>query len=240
MDGILPQPPRSACSNRLLQTLPPDAFAVLEPQLALVTLALGEVLIKADTPIAHVHFVECGVVSLIAVAANGEQIEIGLVGREGLVGTPVLLGAESAPNEARVQATGLAYVVTADALREGVRTRPDLRNHLLRYTQTLNTQVACTALANGRFKLEQRLARWLLMCHDRASDNVLPTTHHFLSLMLGVNRPGLTTALASLERAGILKTRRGTITICDRPALLTIAGAAYGVPEAEYERLFEG
>ncbi|MCP1535469.1 Crp/Fnr family transcriptional regulator [Methylorubrum extorquens] len=240
LDGIMSPPFTSTYANRLLQAFALAGLASLEPHLKLVTLALGEVLIRADTPIAYVHFVERGIVSLVAVARDGEQIETGLVGCEGMVGIPVLLGAESTPNEARVQAAGLAYAMHVEAFRDVLRCSPVLHEHLLRYAQVLNTQVACTALANGRYKVGQRLARWLLMCHDRTEGDTLPTTHRFLSLMLGVNRPGLTTAVAALERAGIIATRRGTITICDRDALLVEAGAAYGVPEAEYERLIEG
>lgn len=232
--------PTPAYANRLLLAFPPADLALIEPHLTLVTLALGEVLIRADTPIAHVHFVERGIVSLVAVAHDGEQIETGLIGREGLIGTSVLLGAPSTPNEARVQAAGLAHAVPVDAVRELLRSSPKLHERLLRCAQLVNTQIACTALANGRYPVGQRLARWLLMCHDRTDGDVLPTTHRFLLLMLGVNRPHLTTELAALERAGITVTRRGTITICDRDALLTRAGAAYGVPEAEYERLIDG
>ncbi len=205
-----------------------------------MTLAVGEVLIRADMPIAHVHFVERGIVSLVAVARDGEQIEAGLIGREGLVGTPVLLGAQSTPNEVRVQVAGLAHAVRVDAFRGLLRSSPEWHERLLRYAQVVNTQIACTVLANGRYPIGQRLARWLLMCHDRTDGDVLETTHRFLSLMLGVSRPHLTTELRALERAGITATRRGTITIYDREALLTRAGAAYGVPEAEYERLIEG
>jgi CRP-like cAMP-binding protein len=239
-DGIMSQPFSSNYSNRLLQAFELAGSASFEPHLRLVTLALGEVLIRADTPIAYVHFVERGIVSLVAVARDGEQIEIGLIGCEGMVGIPVLLGAESTPNEARVQAAGLAYEVPVDALLNVMRRNPELHEQLLRYAQVLNTQVACTALANGRYKVAQRLARWLLMCHDRTEGDTLPTTHRFLSLMLGVNRPGLTTAVAALEREGIITTKRGTITICDREALLARADASYGVPEAEYERMMKG
>lgn len=202
-----------------------------------MTLALGEVLIKTNTPIRQVLFVERGIVSLIAVAADGEQIEIGLVGWEGLVGLPVLLGADSSPNEARVQMAGLAYAIPTEAFLDALQRSFDLQRNLLRYAQAHATQIEYTALVNGRYNTGQRLARWLLMCHDRVEGDELPTTHQFLSLMLGVNRPGLTAALAGLKRSGVIITRRGNITICDRASLLNSAGATYGMPEHEYSRL---
>ena len=229
-----------SCESRLLRALSPADFALLSPRLTLVTLAVGEVLIRADAPIARAHFVEQGIVSCVAVAPDGEQIETGLVGREGMVGLPLLLGVKSTPHEARVQMDGLAYALPADALGEVLRLSPDLHALLLRYAQVAHTQVACTALANGRYNLDQRLARWLLMCHDRVTGDALPTTHRFLSLMLGVNRPGLSGAVAAFERSGLVETTRGTITILQRDALVTLAGAAYGTPEAEYAKLIEG
>lgn len=232
------QPHQTTCPNRLLGSLPAADFALLHPHVTSVALTLGEVLIEPEAPIARVHFVECGIVSLIAAAIDGQQIEVGLVGREGMVGLPILRDAEQTPIEARVQARGRALSMPSSALREALQRSSGLHGALLRYAQTVETQFGYTALANARYKLEQRLARWLLMCHDRVEGDALPTTHRFLSLMLGVNRTGLTAAVAAFVRAGIIETRRGTITIREREALLTIAGACYGVPEAEYARFF--
>jgi CRP-like cAMP-binding protein len=173
-----------------------------------VPLRIGEVLMAPGVPIRHILFVEDGILSMIATASDGRQIELALIGREGLVGLRAILG-----------------------------TSPDLHAFLLRYAYSLTVQIAGTALANTRYKVEQRLARWLLMCHDRTRGDELPTTHRFLSLMLGINRPGLTAALSVFEQAGMIRTERGAITIRDRPALLAKAGACYGGPEGEYERL---
>ncbi|KQP61677.1 hypothetical protein ASF39_03125 [Methylobacterium sp. Leaf108] len=233
----MPHPLQTACANRLLSFMAPDDFSTIQPYLETTPLRTGDVLIRADTPIPTAHFIEDGIVSCIAVAADGQQIELGLVGREGMVGVPILLDAERTPNEARVQVAGTAWSIPAAALREALRQRPSLHDFLLRYAQAVAVEVAATALANGLYKIERRLARWLLMCHDRIDGDVLPTTHRFLSLMLGVNRTGLTTVVAGLERAGIIETSRGSITIRDRDALLALAGAAYGAPEAEYLRL---
>jgi CRP-like cAMP-binding protein len=231
------QPHQIACQNRLLAAMAPADFALLAPHLDLVTLALGEAVITPDTPITHVHFVEQGIVSCIGVSADGERIELGVVGREGLVGLPILLDADQTPDEARVQILGLAWAIPAGALRGALQHSPTLHRRLFRYAQVAHLQVASTALANGRYKVERRLARWLLMCHDRVEDDDLPTTQQFLSLMLGVQRTSLTAVVGGLVRDGLITTQRGTITICDRAGLLALAGAAYGQPEAEYERL---
>ena len=233
------QPQQRGCQNRLLAALPAADFALLQPHLELASLSVGDVLIRANTPITQVAFVEQGIVSLISVAEDAQQIEAGLVGSEGMVGVPVLLDADQTPNEARVQMLGLAWTMPADALKDALDRSPHLQRQLLRYAHVLGVQITATALANGRFQLKQRLARWLLMCHDRTVGDELPTTHRFLSLMLGVQRPGLTGTVAEFERSGLIDTRRGTLIVRDRPALLALAGACYGVPEAEYARLFE-
>ncbi|APX85922.1 hypothetical protein BV511_15165 [Methylorubrum extorquens] len=236
----MPKPIQDQCRNHLLSILIPDDFALLTTHLDIGPLAVGEVLIAANTLIPRVWFVEQGIVSIIAASADAGQIELGLVGREGMVGVPVLLDASRTPDEGRVQMAGMAWSMPADSLRAALIDSPRLHRSLLRYAQAANVQVASTTLANARYKLEQRLARWLLMCHDRVDGDLLPTTHRFLSLMLGVNRTGLTTAVAALERAGVIGTRRGTITVRSREALLKLAGNSYGMAEAEYVRLVDG
>lgn len=231
------QPNQNACRNRLLAALAPADFALLQPRLELVTLALGERLIVPNTPIEAVQFIEQGIMSSLAVTADGERIELGLVGREGFVGVPVLLEADRTPHEVCVQAAGLAWRLPVTALQEALERSPDLDVLLLRYAQTVQIQAACTALANGRYKIDRRLARWLLMCHDRVEGDLLPTTQQFLSLMLGVTRTSVTAVMGDFVRNGLIETKRGTITICDRAGLLALAGSAYGQPEAEYERL---
>ena len=147
------------------------------------------------------------------------------------------MGTDRTPDEGLVQMGGLAWAVPKEAIMEAMRSSPVLRGHLLSYAQAFHIVVASTALANGRYKVDCRLARWLLMCHDRVDGDVLPTTHQFLSLMLGVDRSGLTTIVGRFVREGLIESRRGTITIVDRARLLVLAGAAYGRAEAEYERL---
>lgn len=231
------QPQQRGCQNRLLAALPAADFALLQPHLELATLSVSDVLIRAHTPIYRVAFIEQGIVSLVSVAEDAQQIEAGLIGREGMVGVPILLDADQTPNEARVQMLGFAWTISVSALKDALGQSPNLQRRFLRYAHVFAVQLASTALANGRFKLEPRLARWLLMCHDRTASNALPTTHQFLSLMLGVNRTSLTAVVAEFERLGMIEARRGTLVVRNRPALHAVAGACYGVPEAEYARL---
>ena len=167
----------SACRNRLLAALAPDDFALLAPHLERVTLSLGEMVIIPDRPIEHVHFVEQCIVSCIGIAADGERIELAVVGREGLVGLPVLMGDDRTPDEGLVQMSGLAWAIPKGAILGAMRSSPGLHGHLLRYAQAFRVLVASTTLANGRYKVDTRLARWLLMCHDRVDGDVLPTTN---------------------------------------------------------------
>ncbi|KAB1073230.1 Crp/Fnr family transcriptional regulator [Methylobacterium planeticum] len=236
----MPASIQRACHNRLLRAMSESDFALLQPHLSTVPLRLGEVLIKPDTPIPRVHFIEDGILSNIATAADGKQVELALIGREGMVGLPVLFATDQTPHEGRIQMAGYGWSVSSESLREILGSTSDLQALLLRYAQSVNVQIAGTALANTRYKVEQRLARWLLMCHDRTEGDELPTTHRFLSLMLGINRPGLTATMAGFERSGMIGSERGTITILKREMLLDLAGASYGAPEAEYARLIEG
>jgi CRP-like cAMP-binding protein len=133
---------------------------------------------------------------------------------------------------------GSALRMDADALRQAIGQSPSLHQHLLRYIETFQVQVAYTALSHGSFTIEERLARWLLMCHDRLDGNDLPLVHEFLSMMLGVRRSGVTIAVQTLEGTGAIKATRGHIIIRDREMLEEAANGSYGVPEAEYRRLF--
>lgn len=222
--------------NRLLGALRPDDFARLVPVLERVTLTSGAILIAAHRPIAHVHFVEEGIVSLVADTHEG-RIEIGLVGREGLVGTALVLGTDRTPHAAMVQVEGAALRVPAGVLGEALAGSPALRGVLGRYVQALMVQVGQTVHAGMDLTVEGRLARWIVMTHDRLGRDELPLTHEFLSLMLGVRRPGVTTAMHVLEGAGMIQAKRGRITVRDREKLEDLAGDSYGLAEVEYERL---
>lgn len=231
----LPSPPR----NHLLAALMPKDLARLHPHLEPVALALGEMPGKPGCLVTHVLFPEAGIVSVLAVSPDGRRrIEVGLVGREGLVGFPVVLGTDAELHETLVQADMQGWRLPSDKLRRAMAKSPALHGVLLRYVQAFMSQTAHTLLANAAYRMDQRLARWLLMCDDRVDENELPLTQLFLSRMLGVNRPGVTAAVRALKDAGLIGHARSRITVLDRAELEVVAGGSYGAPEAEYARLF--
>jgi len=226
-----------AFNNRLLRALPPADQDVLRPHLRWSELERGTVLVSPDEPIARVWFLESGLSSIVAMAGNDQGIEVGLAGRDGLVGMPLLLDADRTPHRIFMQVTGVGYSIDGDLFRIVLDEQAGIRKLLLRYVQAYSTQTTYTALSNAMHTVEERLARWLLMSHDRQNDDEIPLTHDFLALMLGVRRPSVTIALHSLEGLGFIKATRGLIVVRKREELEEFAGAGYGVPEAEYERL---
>jgi len=224
-------------NNRLLRALSPADQEVLRPHLRLATLERGTILVTPDEPITRVWFLESGLSSVIAMAGSNQGIEVGLVGRDGLVGIPLVLDADRTPHRIFMQVTGVGYSIDGALLRTVLQDHSSIRNLLLRYVQAYSTQTTYTALSNAVHTVEERLARWLLMSHDRQDDDGIPLTHDFLALMLGVRRPSVTIALHSLEGLGFVKATRGLIVVRKREELVEFAGAGYGVPEAEYERL---
>jgi CRP-like cAMP-binding protein len=227
---------RIETANTLIACLPAQEAIRLAPLLERVVLKQRDVLIEPFQPISHVHFFEGGLSSEIAINADNSRIEVGCIGREGLSGLPVVLGTKSTPHRSFVQSGGKALRIRADDLQQAMDDLPLLRQLLLRYAQVFMIQIAATALADGRYKVEQRLARWLLMSQDRLGDK-LNLTHDFLALMLGVRRPSVTEALHVLEGEGMIKAARGLITIRSREKLEELAGGSYGVPESEYRRI---
>ena len=223
--------------NRLLGAMSVQDFMLLQPHLELVSLHVQQVLVEPSKPIEHVYFLEHGIASVVAISPEGERIEVGNVGREGLVGAAVLNHVTHSPLMTFIQVAGPASRMKADDLLAASESSPTLRRLLMRYAESTVIQMAHTALANGRHTLTQRLARWLLMSQDRLERDEIPLTHEFLSLMLGVRRPGVTEALHLLEGEHIVKAVRGSITILDRAKLEAVASDSYGTPEAEYARL---
>ena len=230
-------PTQSSVRNRLLAKLCPEDFNLLQPHLEPVPLNRGDVLITPNQPIEYVYFLEAGITSIIANTAGGRRIEIGLTGRDGLAGTPVLLGVDSTPHETFMQIGGSGLRIETERLRQALRQSSSLHSLLLRYVQAFTIQTSHTALSNGSHRIEERLARWLLMCHDRADGDDLALTHEFIALMLGVRRASVTEALNILEEREIIQANRGNVVVLDRLRLEETAGDSYGVPEAEYERL---
>jgi CRP-like cAMP-binding protein len=234
---MLLQPTRSAVRNLLLRALSPQDFGVLQPHLESVALNRGDGLIQPLEPIEHVWFLDDGIASIVANTNDGRRIEVGIYGREGMGGIAVLLGTDRTPHEHFIQVPGSGWRLRSDDVRRAIRQSPALHQLLLRYVQAFQVQTAHTALSNGGYNIEERLARWLLMCRDRLDSDDLPLTHEFLSIMLGVRRSSVTLAIQILEGAKIIRTRRGLLTVVNRAKLEEVAGDSYGLPEAEYARL---
>jgi CRP-like cAMP-binding protein len=235
---MLADQPVHAPRNRLLAARPPDVLAALWPRLEPVELAQRKILHEPGKPITTIYFPETGWVSMLAYLEDGDAAEVGLVGREGMVGLPVLLGADHDDIEAMVQAPGTALRMDAQAFREELERLPALHSLLLRYSLFQHGQVARTAACNGRHHIDQRLARWLLMAHDRAEGDEFPMTHEFLSMMLGVRRAGISTTASTLQKAGFIRYQRGRIEVTDRPGLESVACECYGVVRRAHDRLF--
>lgn len=191
----------------------------------------------ANQPIQYVYFPESGLASIVAHAKGDRAIEVGLFGQEGMSGLSVVMGDDRSPNETFIQAGGAGWRIAAAELKAALDASPTMRGAMLHYVQAFLCQTSQTALTNGRAQIEERLARWILMAHDRLDGDTLQLTHEFLALMLGVRRPGVTVGLHYLEGKGVLKSTRGLVTVLDRAGLREIAGSSYGVPEAEYDRL---
>src|SRR3954449_11019817 len=209
---------QASVRNRLLAALTPDAFWLLQPHLEPVPLELRQWVIATQQPIQHVYFPKHGIISLLADTSEG-RIEVGMVGPEGMAGVPVVLGIERSPHGYMVQADGEALRIPSQDLRTALRQSPSLHSAFLRYAHALMVQTAETAYANAGFTPEARLARWVLMTDDRLEGGDLPLTHEFLSMMLGVRRPGVTAAIQMLESNGLIRASRGRITVLNRAGL---------------------
>ena len=228
---------QATVSNRLLSYLSPKDFALLAPSLELIDLDRDYVLVIPNKPIGHVFFIESGMVSVVAEKTDGRSIEVGVYGRDGMGATTVLLGSDRSPHHQYMQIAGTGFRLTTADFLKAVDQSASLRTMMLRYVHVFMTQTAQSALVNGSSIIEERLARWVLMCQDRLDSMEFPITHDFLSMMLGVRRSSVTDAIHLLEGDALIKATRGNIRILDRARLERAAGASYGVPEDEYRRL---
>lgn len=228
---------RISFRNILLAKLSSADLALIEFHLTPVTLAVRDALEEPNEPVASIFFPETGIVSVVAADHEDRKIEAGVIGREGMTGVAVVLGDDRSANETYVQVAATGHRIPTAVLRDAMDSSNSMRDLFLRYAQVFLTQVVQTALANGRAKIDERLARWLLMAHDRLDGLELPLTHDFLALMLGVRRPGVTEALHLLEGKRLIGKNRGRILVLDRDGLEKLAGGSYGIPEAEFRRL---
>jgi CRP-like cAMP-binding protein len=223
--------------NRLLSALSDDDFGLLRPHLQPVALPLRRDIERPNRRIDAVYFMEAGIASIVAVQPDGTRIEVGLIGREGMSGVAVVLGGGQSPHATYIQVAGEGLRIKTAELCNALNASPSLRDLLLKFAQVFMVQTAHTAIANARAHIDQRLARWILMAHDRTGDKTIPLTHEFLSLMLGVRRAGVTEALQSLKRQNLIDSGRNLIAVHNRKGLERKAGDSYGVPEKEYRRL---
>ena len=228
--------PVNGSRNRLLAVLSHADRDLLTPALETIELDARQVLEAPSDPISHVYFVESGLVSVVGTTVPDHRIEVGMVGYEGMTGLCIVLGDDRSANETVVQSSGSAMRVNTKTLREMMGESRSLTTTLLRYVNVFMVQGSQTALANGRGKLDERLARWLLMWHDRVLADELIITHEFLALLLGVRRQGVTVTLHELEGKGLIRSTRSHVRILDRDGLQRAANGFYGVPEAEYDR----
>jgi CRP-like cAMP-binding protein len=229
-----PNPPTA---NRILNALTPDEYERLSTDLEHVSLTTGETLYHPDDTITHAYFPNHGTVSLVSTFETGASIEVGMVGNEGMFGICVFLGSVSTPLEAQVQLPGDAFRMRADVLQKEFNKCGRLQDLLLRYTQAFITQVALTAACNRSHHIEERLAKWLLMCEDRANAKELGLTHEFIAMMLGTRRAGVTEAAIILKSKGLIEYHRGQLIILNRQGLEAISCECYPVMKKEFGRL---
>lgn len=229
--------PRPSIKNRILGRLPEEEYLRLAPHLEAVQLTLGRTIHPANEPISHIYFPENSMISLVSNMANGSTVEVGVVGREGAAGIHALMGAESSQNESMVQIADGAVRIKTEVLRAEFKRGGGLQDLLLRYMHALLIQVSQTAACNRLHSVEERLSRWLLMCHDRAPSDNLPLTHEFLAMMLGTRRAGVTGAALSLQAEGFVNYRRGNVTILDRAGLENFTCECYQIVKAEFDSL---
>ena len=229
--------PRAPADNLLLAALPAAARRRLTEGRAPVDLVFSEILSEANSRIRDVYFPIDSFISLITPARGRGQLEIGLVGSEGMLGVPLLLGVETSPLRAMVQGAGRAWRVDAETLRQELASNEVARATLNRYLYVFLAQLMQTATCTRFHRIEARLARWLLMTRDRAHSNHFHITHEFLALMLGVRRVGVTSAASALQHRELIQYRRGSIAILDGRGLERAACACYAVDKLIHARI---
>ena len=233
----MPQPELSSSPNRLLASFSPRDAETLAPHLKPIEFKVRYVFFRPREPIEVVVFPESGFASVVAITDMGHSLEVGIIGREGVIGVPVIFGQTLTPYDSYAQAAGAGLEIKADILWAAMQQSWPIADVLLKFAYTFLIQVTHSALAISRFTTEQRLARWLLMAQDRVGSDEVPLTHEFLSMMLGTRRASVTDALHLLECDKTISTKRGRILIRDRPRLEKVAGACYGLAESEFARV---
>ena len=227
-------------ANRLLSLLSPRDYARLRPHLHRIPLEYRQSLYRAHKPIEFVYFIETGVGSLVNTMANGQASEVGTIGNEGVVGLPLVLGDDRAPTSVYIQVPGAGLRMKATLFKKELARSASMRTVMLHYAHAFFNQVAQSAACNQFHSIEQRCCRWLLMTHDRMQSDEFLLTQEFLAMMLGVQRTGVTAAAGALQRAGLIRYKRGNVTIIDRRGLIRRSCECYGVSKKEFDRLLGG
>ena len=219
--------PSNASRNRLLLALPAGNLKRLMPELEQIHCQRGQVLMDADSPLDHIYFPESGVVSVVAVYADGTIIEMATIGREGCTGVQAVLGAKQSSVRLLVQIPGSAARMSRPAFARAMGSMPSFRSLMYAYLHAFLEQVLVSVACNGAHSLQERLARWLLMMRDRGDDDALRITQSLLAEMLGVQRPTITHAARELERAGLIERGRRQVTVVDRQGLTKASCECY-------------
>jgi len=228
---------RGVATNRLLAALPAEDYARLAPELDLIPMTLGWAIYESGGSLGYVYFPTDAIVSLLYVLADGDSTELGVVGNDGLVGISLFMGGETTPSRAVVQSAGHGYRLRASIVKSEFRQGGALQHLLLRYTQSLITQMMQTAVCNRHHSVDQQLCRWLLLSLDRLPSNELVMTQELIADMLGVRREGVTEAAGNLQAAGLIHYSRGKITVIDREKLEARVCECYAVVRRETDRL---
>ena len=223
--------------NHILDSLPAEERERLFPHLKLVEMPLGMVLYESGEALRHIYFPTDSIVSLLYVMKDGASAEIAIVGNEGAIGVSLFMGGETTPSRAIVQSAGFAYRLTGRRLKQEFERHGQLLHVLLRYTQSLITQMSQTAVCNRHHSIDQQLCRWLLLSLDRLPSNRLDMTQELIANMLGVRREGVTGAAGKLQEKGVIRYSRGHITVLDRPKLEKLSCECYAVVKKETDRL---
>ncbi|OHV77246.1 Crp/Fnr family transcriptional regulator [Rhizobium sp. LCM 4573] len=232
-------PRQSTIQNKLLSMLPADDYNKVAPDLTHIHLPHGTSLAKSGQQIDHIYFLTSGIGSVVVTTPEGHRTEAGLFGFDGYVPTSAMVGTELAPHDVTVQVDAEAWQMKYEAFRTWMDSNKSFSRIMIRSVEAFSVQIAYTATSNAVHDVNERLARWLLMCHDRSTGNEIHLTHDYISIMLAVRRPSVTTSLHILEANGFIKADRGNITIRNRRALEEFAQDAYGKPEQEYRRLMK-
>jgi CRP-like cAMP-binding protein len=227
-------------TNRILAALEPEDFEVLAPHLESVTLLRGQVLYEPGDTILHAYFPQDAVVSLVNVMEDGSSVEVGVFGREGVLGLLSALVTREAFGRYIVQISGTASRIPFERLNQLRNARPKLRQLIMNYGEVLLAQTFQTVSCNAVHAVEARCCRWILSMHDRADQNTLPLTHEFLAEMLGVQRSTVSVVTRTLQTAGLIQQSRGGITVANRAGLEEAACECYGKIRRIYQRLLPG